>query len=349
MSKKIVILTEATEGGVLRHITDLYTSFSEFSDIKIFLLLDFRRAHERALLKALDIPFTEVNTKNKKQIKDLLNYFQPDVCHIHSFKAEINGTFAAKECAIPTVYTPHVFPFMRRNGTVVDSFFKYFEAKMSACHKKIVCVSNSEYEAAVKADIAREKLAVIQNGLRPLNNPLSKEEARLKWGISLTERVVANRCRITPQKNIKLFFDVAKQVPQNMFLLWGSGNKKMLRSMPPNVRYMGIYDDINDVVNIPDVFLSTSSYEGMPYSVLESMQAGVKTVLTAVPGHTDFNNSKSAIIVPEDSYSLGKQVRELLNDNSVLSEYLLKNAKNYVEQLTVDSMRDKLYKIYLNI
>ena len=343
--RQIAILTEASEGGVLRHIIDLYKGLLQCDGVSPHILISLRSEEAGKALQKTDVPFEIVNTASVKSVKSALEKMHADVCHIHSFKAEFAGVTAAKQLGIPTIYTPHAFPTMREFDPLKFAY-KHVEKRFSKYHSFVICVSENERDEAKKIGISDEKLTVVHNGIAPFKNPLTRALAREKYGIPQEQYVVANRCRLKRQKNIKLFAKTAEILPDILFLLWGDGEKKLLKNAPKNLRYMGSYTDVEEVIMIPNLYLSTALYEAMPYSVLENMMAKIPMILTDIPGHRCLVGKDSEILVPNNAEKIAKKIRNRREMSSEFSDLLVENAYDFVKNTSVSAMVEKIFKLY---
>jgi glycosyltransferase involved in cell wall biosynthesis len=110
-------------------------------------------------------------------------------------------------------------------------------------------------------------------------NFLSREQARANLGIELETPVVLWMARMAPVKNPSLALEVARLLPKISFLMAGGGEifNQIRDSAPANVKLLS-WVDAAEVIPVADIFLSTSLNEGVPYSLLEVLSAGVPVV-----------------------------------------------------------------------
>jgi glycosyltransferase involved in cell wall biosynthesis len=99
------------------------------------------------------------------------------------------------------------------------------------------------------------------------------------------------------QKRVGLFLQVARQMPDVDFRMWGepvmSGHG---RPIPPNVTMEGRYGHISDIpLHEADAWLYTSAWDGVPSQLLEVCVTGIPTVGTLVGGTGE-------ILTPEESW-----------------------------------------------
>ncbi|WP_231478348.1 glycosyltransferase [Pseudoxanthomonas suwonensis] len=120
-----------------------------------------------------------------------------------------------------------------------------------------------------------------------------RADARLHLGISDSASVVATISRFDYQKNMREALEVAKLLPDTLFLWIGCGEEEIplkeqaSREGVSNVRFLGQLEAPVEAIAAADIYFSTSRWEGLPLSVLEAMSLGIPSVLSNVVGHKD--------------------------------------------------------------
>jgi glycosyltransferase involved in cell wall biosynthesis len=83
----------------------------------------------------------------------------------------------------------------------------------------------------------------------------------------------------------------------------------------PRVRFLGLRNDIPDVLADSDLFVLASRAEGLTLAVVEAMAAGLPVVVTDVGGHKEVVTSETGVLVPaEDVAAFRAGVERLLAD-----------------------------------
>lgn len=88
-----------------------------------------------------------------------------------------------------------------------------------------------------------------------------------------------------------------------------------------NVEFLGLRDDVPDILHDSKCFVLPSVYEGLPMSILEAMAAGLPVVATAVGGVPDVvqDGVTGVLVKPGDTEALANAMDELLVDPERMS------------------------------
>jgi glycosyltransferase involved in cell wall biosynthesis len=254
-----------------------------------------------------------------------------DVVHCHSSKAGILGRAAALVTGRPwVVYTPHCFSFTAGFGRFVGGFYKSLEFLAGRVTDRLIAVSPHEHDVAVKSGAALpHQVATIVNGLDDdeLAARAASSSLRRELGLPEGAPVVGSIGRLGRQKGYDVFLRAAALVrrarPDARFLLVGKGPyESALRALARELKlddafvFAGERDDVLEIFPLIDVFVLSSRWEAMPYSLLEAMGAGRAIVLTRVAGlESVVENGRAGVIIPpEDPSVLAREGLALLDD-----------------------------------
>lgn len=206
-----------------------------------------------------------------------------DAVHLHSSKSGFLGRFACKMAGITNViYTPHGASFLSGKNIFIRGFYKRLEKLGNSLGGKIVCCSESEFEAYQKIGI---KASFINNGINiPINAAKPTEKNKDKFTIVTSGRIV-------PQKNPSLFNDIAlyfEGLDQFEFVWVGDGDGRNLLNAA-NVKVTGWENEekVKEAIENCDVYLSTSHYEGLSFSALHALSYMKPVLLSNCVGNRD--------------------------------------------------------------
>lgn len=204
-----------------------------------------------------------------------------DVVHLHSSKAGFLGRIACRVLSFhKVIYSPHCGAFLRTDiGGFKRKLFQKLEIFANRFSGVVICTSESENNAFKNAGIITK---FINNGA--LINPLEKK---------INKNVFRVVCcgNVTSQKNPKQFNDIARLFehdPRFEFIWIGDGeDREVLKSTNIKVTGWISRDRVAKHLRQADLYLSCSSWEGLPYAVLEAMSQECPLLLTPCVGHVD--------------------------------------------------------------
>lgn len=301
-----------------------------------------------------------------------------NIIHTHSSKAGVLGRWAAflynltygrrmegEECKI--VHTVHGWPFNDYQPPILKKLFIFLERLTANFTTKIICVSKSDIKTGLKYKIAPiEKFVFIRYGIpltkfkRPIANRLEK---RKELGINNSDPVIGMIACLKPQKSpldfIKACIRIYEKEPNTNFLLVGDGPlkkkcKKALMRTSLNGRFVfaGWRRDVSEILDILDVVVLTSKWEGMPIAIIEALCKGKPVVVTDTGGTRELVRSgvTGYLTQPGSHEETADRIMKILKDRESLIE-ISKNtsasidcsfdARNMVSEL------DKLYRSLL--
>lgn len=125
------------------------------------------------------------------------------------------------------------------------------------------------------------------------HQPMNPSDASLKHSGNTTHPKNAQpralwASRVSPEKLPHLLVEIAKALPHVNFEAYGteSGISPAIFSEAPNIKYMGPFKNIfKDIkLNIYDVFVYTSAFDGTPNTLIEIGMCGLPIVAPAVGG-----------------------------------------------------------------
>jgi glycosyltransferase involved in cell wall biosynthesis len=169
-------------------------------------------------------------------------------------------------------------------------------------------------------------------------------------------------CRLEPQKNLLLALDAFKTVLEHnsacILEIYGEGRQKGILSefiqnngMTQNVKLMGFSSKIHDILSDGGIYLSTSDFEGISNSMIESMAIGLPVICTDCPvggARMFISNHVNGILVPVgDKDKIVEAILELL-DNYELRRKIGTEAKFIRDRLNSNIICSKWEQLFQN-
>jgi glycosyltransferase involved in cell wall biosynthesis len=188
-----------------------------------------------------------------------------------------------------------------------------------------------------------------------------KSKKKMELGLKPSDKIVGVVAGFKPPKGLHHFLDVARKVvdrrPETTFLMVGDGElraelESQVRklSLDRAVKMLGWRRDIPDLLQIFDVFLLTSQWEGLPKVLLEAMSLGVPIVATAVDGVGEVVHSgeNGYLTSPDNTTEMTERVLELL-ENEPLRVSMGRRSQLMLEPFSAQKMVQDYSNLYLRM
>ncbi len=265
-------------------------------------------------------------------LRSLLRSGRFDLIHVHAAKAGVLGRIAALSCGVPSLYSPHCFPFVGRSS-LAGRLAAIAAERTLASTGAVLCVCEQERELALTHRIAApERLHVVHNGsAAPAKHDgvPNVEIARMKERGPVVGAVAALR----RQKRLDLLLDAAplilSKVPGASVVIVGNG--PLEGELRRHAHEIGLDRDsrfamlpfrapATDAIAALDLYVLPSAWESFPFGLLEAMACGVPQVATDVGGNREaVTPLTGAIVPPNDAFALARETTGLLSDPSRLA------------------------------
>jgi glycosyltransferase involved in cell wall biosynthesis len=291
-----------------------------------------------------------------------------DIVHAHS---AIGGAVArlAVLAAAPlgrrpaVVYTPHGFAFLHGSPGRRRSFLAV-ERLLGLATDRLICVSPTEAEVAWRQRVVpRDRTVAIPNGIDPAAMPSPEDGARARaeegWGDG---PVVITVARMTPQKDPSTWLRVVARVatarPDARFVwVWGGETSADVRAeavrlgVADRIDFPGYRPDARRLVAGATVFLLTSRFEGLPYSLIEALAVGVPVVATDVTGTTDVvsHGVTGLLASAGDAEGLASHVLTMLDNPNRAGEMAAAGRVDVGRRFSIDAMVDATASVYRSV
>lgn len=200
---------------------------------------------------------------------------------------------------------------------------------------KHVIACSKTLQRQTEADIKGVKVTAIQNGVDPEEYPvMDKEVLRKQYFYPEDALIFISTGSMTLRKRIPETVDafIRADLPNAKLLMVGNGpyleEYKERYAQNKAVIFLGRRCDIKELLNISDVFVSSSESEGLPLAVLEAVSTHNYLCMSDIPQHKEVLDELEDV---GELYHIGK-VDEL-------SE-LLKRASNKVKDFPQTSLKN---------
>jgi glycosyltransferase involved in cell wall biosynthesis len=260
------------------------------------------------------------------------------IIHTHGYKSDILGVIAAKKAGIQSIVTPHGF----ENA---DDFklraFIWLGCKSMKYATKVVPLSKQLCDDARKHGVKESNLVYVQNGV-----DLSEveEQRLLPKMVTSPEKRIGFVGQMISRKNIFDILDIFDGLCQKhdnlKLILLGDGEQRQeleqycqKLTYKDKVEFLGFRDDRLELLQSFDLFVMTSSLEGIPRCLMEATAMGVPVAAYDIAGIDQLiEHEKSGLLANlGDKETLSSYWEKLLFEPEYAEE-MTNNARDFVNK-----------------
>ncbi|MBM3149717.1 MAG: glycosyltransferase family 4 protein, partial [Chloroflexi bacterium] len=334
---RVLEVMEATGGGTKKHLELLVTNLDRSSfDVTVACPSARHPSYgDESTVAELQAAGVRIHIVEMRRAiapaSDLASFWQLwslmrrdsfDVIHTHSSKGGFLGRLAAR-CAgaKAVVHTAHGLYFLGQQG-FKRAFYLGLERLASRLTDCFIAVSESEKVMAIESGLFRpDQVVVIENGIELANVDIDLAQLQQEPGLNPHRPIVGTVSRFNPQKDpatlLRAIALLIRAAPEIQFVWCGNGE---LKSQAESLaRHLGIHEhivftgyreDVLELMALFDVFVVSSLFEGLPYTLLEVMSLGKPVVATDVVGSRDvvMHEETGLLVPPQDPPALAEAV-----------------------------------------
>lgn len=282
------------------------------------------------------------------------------ILHLHNPPANNWGVPASLlNHGVVTVRTEHNVFY---KGRIVRGY-PVINMALGMFNSKIITVSEQVKKSHLAKDfLNRKKYVTVYNGIEGgiYKKHYDTDRIRHELAIPSGSPVIGKIASLSRQKAYPVFLmcaaAVLKKRPDAVFLAIGGGKlKQELESardamgLGGKVIFTGIRHDIPMLLQLMDIFMLSSDWEGLPMTVLEAMASSRPCVVTDVGGNREavIDGETGIITPPGDPDALATAVLGLLENKKLMKRMGEKGRERFENNFTVESMVAKTESIYL--
>ena len=266
------------------------------------------------------------------RLRELIGENEYDVVHTHQSKAGALGRWAARGRAKVIVHTVHMASFGPGYGTSQSVIFRRAERILGRCTDRSVFVGDDvmrRYVAAGAADPSR--CVVIPSPIPNLGDLLAlrtpsvseAQERRRMIGVGADCPVILSVAALDRRKRHMMMIDELAPVlaaGEAVLVIVGEGPEQARLEarcaelgLREAVQFRGFVDDVTTYFAAADLFVHTSTLEGVSQAVVQAVAAGVPILATEVDGlHEAASGEPHVSVLSRDGAGLGDAVRAKL-------------------------------------
>lgn len=229
---------------------------------------------------------------------------------------------------------------------------------------RIVCCAESTRDAHQALGYCARKLVVISNGFEVRASPICREEAlralQREFGVGTGAVFVCVPARFHPQKDHSNFFRAARivvrEAPNVHFLLCGkdidAGNRQLANmaadvDVPGRIHLLGLRADVASLMKGSVTVISSSSGEGLPCALGESMALGTPCVATDTGDCRRLIGDTGVVVPSRDHLALAEGILKLLRlDRASLHSLGVRAQQRVERQFNIEQANHAYRNLY---
>lgn len=366
--KILVIIDQLNPGGAQNFALPLYQKLS--ADFSIYFLALSRSNPElvrRAESFCQKVIVLDFNFKRPffiaKRIKKEIKKIRPEIVHTHLTYADIYGRLAAKSSGIKNIFSTvqSLEPWRGNLLSPVGARIAVFDNYLARSCKKIIAVSQEIATVlAEKEGIPHQKIQVIYNGIIPeLFKPQKKKIDKIKeLNLDSNLTTLGFIGRLEPQKGVSYLLQAIKKLgKQRIFLLIiGNGSlKEQLEKetkelkIDHRVLFLGERNDVAALLEVIDILIMPSLWEGMPLVLLEAMTNKKIIIASDIPGIREAIGPREGILVkPGNALALKIAIKMVLKNPSFYAAMALRAQKRVSKFVNFEKIVKEYKEIYFD-
>jgi glycosyltransferase involved in cell wall biosynthesis len=294
------------------------------------------------------------------RLRRLLRAWQPAVVHSHMVHANLLSRMTRLVVRVPVmVSTAHSINEGRT--------WRYLAYRMTDRLSDVTTnVSAAAMAEAIRRGaVRRERVRVVPNGVdlaRFEPAPGVRDEVRARLGIESDEFAWLAAGRFVAAKDYPNMLDAFARArttaARSSLLIAGIGREQQAAraqaarlGIASDVRFLGLRDDLPDLMAGADGFLLSSAWEGLPMVLLEAAASALPIVATDVGGNQEIVRSgESGLLVPpHDSEALAQAMVELVASTAEERQAMGAAGRRQVaERYSLDRIVELWESIYLD-
>ncbi|SHK42330.1 glycosyltransferase [Epilithonimonas mollis] len=268
------------------------------------------------------------------RLRKLYQSINPDVIHLHSSKIGILGRLVFPKSK--TIYSVHGFDSIRLS---YRKFLPLEKLLQKRC-RTIVLASDYDKQNMIKEGITAN-LQIVHNGVK---TPETENNLRIE-GLEKFEKTVMCIARISPQKRFGSYLKIAERLPKYAFVWIGA--EKKYDNLPANVFCLEGMPNAKKYIQLADVFVLPSNYEGIPIVIIDALSYGKPIVSSDVGGISEIVlDNQNGYVVKNDDDIFAEKIKYILNDAAIYKKFSDNSLEIFYKNMTIEKMVEGYMKIY---
>ena len=289
------------------------------------------------------------------RIRGLIGRRGYDILHSHTSHAHSLAFFASMGMPVRRLVTRRVDYSIFRHSFLGLSGLKY---RRMAHH--YIAISQKIRAVLVGDGVAAGRISVVPSGIDPERFANDSAGAvRREFGIEPGERVVLNVGHLVGIKGQRHLIEsiprVLDKVPRARFFIVGEGLLKdeleaaaLALGLGRRLTLTGFRTDVGAFYRAADLFVMSSTSEGLGTAVLDAMALGIPVVASAAGGLPEAvaDGVTGRLVPPADPEALAAGIAELLTDTEKAKRFGRAGRERALREFSVATMVERTIAVY---
>ncbi|TKB88710.1 MAG: glycosyltransferase [Nitrospira sp.] len=276
------------------------------------------------------------------------------ILQTHGARANFYGRIAGRLAGVPVIISTVHNSLKDYEVSLLTRWFYRTALRLTLpLVHRIICVSNSSRRDQIdECPAAAARSLTVYNGVDPSAFPSQPNRQKVREELGIVSRpVLVMIARLTEAKGhcflLQALPDLIKAWPNLCCVFVGDGELRehlqrlaVELAVEPSCRFLGVREDIADILAAADVVVLPSLSEGFPFVLLEALAMGCPVVASRVNGVPELiEDHKTGLLVPaRDPQALAAAIREVLSDPIAAVRMGTAGRALVRERFTVDRM-----------
>ena len=311
-------------------------------------------------------PFNLGNLSGLKQLKGIIDRECFRAIHCHTPMGGAVARLAARDArrrGTRVLYTAHGFHFY--SGAPWLNWMLYYpvEKWLSRYADCLITINQEDYDRALRQRFRSGEIRKIDGMGVALErfSPVGaegKKALRSRFGYRENEFILAYVAEISRRKNQEFLLRVAALLRREMtdlrILIIGPDSlagkcQELVAKLGLGewVTFLGRRDDVNTLLGLADLYVSTRRQEGQGINIIEGMAAGLPVCATKIRGHNDLivDGENGFLVELDDAVGFARRIATL-RENKGMANEMVKNAFGRISRYAKAKIFEDICAIY---
>lgn len=292
--------------------------------------------------------------------RKILKKEKPDLIHAHSAKGGVISRLAAVGLNIKVLHTPQAYSYLSTSNFLKRIIYLLIERLLAKLNSTLVASSLSEQSRGIKEVKYKKENALL------FNNSINDIKVENKLTIKKTwpSNYICTVGRPSYQKNLEMMVRVISKIKEKdseiHLVIMGVGYySPELENVKRLINSLGLKSNITllewttqknifTIIEKSQAYITTARYEGLPYSVIESMAIGKPIIATNADGNRDLvvHNENGYLLDFNQINEMAKLTYEILKNKLLNKKFSEKSRKLFLENFNITSNIKNLETLY---